>query len=218
MWAPGTATIGNMRGLIPVLSPILLSALVAAACGPQMTAAPASPTAPATATSTTSPAPTSAASTAAPSAAAESADAPKPTTAPSPPASAVECTKDEACGGADAGPPPLRAGKGVADPFATGTSHTAAKTAAPCTKDTLKQQLQKIVDACRKNSRSICGDVVLHTVAGDAGNDNVSVDFNLGTSGDTTGFSKCVVGRINTVTWACAMQGQDVHLDLGCRL
>jgi len=130
----------------------------------------------------------------------------------------VECTKDEACSGADAGPPPLRAGKG-ADPFAHKSDAAAKSAAPPCTKDTLKKQLQSIVDACRKSSRSICGDLVLHTAAGkDAGNDNVSVDFNLGTSGNTLGFSKCVVGRINSVKWECAARGDDIHLDLGCRL
>ncbi len=200
-----------MRASLPFAASLLLAPLtVAVACSPQLTARPAAPpqaapNPPGTTATAEEPAP----SQPAPASATPANAAPAP--------SAVECTKDEACGGADAGPPPLTAGKGVADPFAK-TGAPPAKHKAPCTKDTLKQQLSKIVDACRKSSRSICGDVVLHTAAGDAGNDNVSVDFNLGTSGDTMGFSKCVVSRINSVTWECAIRGQDVRLDLGCQL
>lgn len=200
---------GTMRASLPLLLPLLSAPLaLAIACGPEMTSAPLA-SAPQTAST---PAPT--ATTAAPAT-----DAPETSaTTSAPAASAVECTKDEPCdSSADAGPPPLRAGKGGAGPFVE-KHDAAAKSAAPCTKDTLKQQLQSIVDACRKSSRSICGDLVLHTTPGDAGDDNVSVDFNLGTSGNTTGFSKCVVAKINSVTWQCAAPGGDIHLDLGCRL
>ncbi len=200
-----------MRASLPIALSLLLAPLaLAVACGPQMTGQPAAGPETASsppAASAAEPAPSEPTTTSAPA-----------TPAPAEPApTAVECTKDEACSGADAGPLPLRAGKGT-DPFAH-KSDAAAKSAPPCTKDTLKKQLQSIVDACRKSSRSICGDLVLHTAAGkDAGSDNVSVDFNLGTSGDTLGFSKCVVGRINSVKWECAERGDDIHLDLGCRL
>ncbi len=194
-----------MRASLRLLLALLTAPVgLAIACGPQMTAEPPPQTA-------SNPAPAESAS-APPTKPAE----PEPPAKPAPPPSAAECTKDEACSTADAAPPPLRAGKG-ADPFAH-ASDAAAKTAAPCTADTLKKQLQGIVDACRNSSRSICGDLVLHTAAGDAGDDNVSVDFNLGTSGDTLGFSKCVVAKINSVKWECAVPGGDIHLDLGCRL
>lgn len=200
-----------MRASLPLALSLVFAPLAfAAACSPPINAQPAARPE----TASNPPSTTTSASEPAPS---EPAQSPAPTTTAEPAPSQVECTKDEACSEADAGPPPLRAGKGT-DPFAAKKSDAAAKSAPACTKDTLKKQLQGIVDACRNKSGSICGDLVLHTASGDAGKDNVSVDFNLGTSENTLGFSKCVVGKINSVRWECAMRGDDIRLDLGCKL
>lgn len=197
---------GTMRASLPLILPLLmLSFALAVACEPQMT------TQPAAAPDPTTPPPSTTAASTAEATAANTAEA--TSSSPAPP-SEPECKKDE-CGGADAAPPPLRAGKGGPAPFAAKSS---GKGPAPCTADTLKKQLSDIVNGCKKSSRSICGDLVLHTASGDAGNDNVSVDFNLGTSENTAGFSKCVVSRINSVKWECAAAGKDIRLDLGCRL
>ena len=187
-----------MRASLPLL--LIFTAL---ACGPTMTTQPAADPAPAM------PIGPSAESTAPATDSAPASAEPAATAAP-------ECRKDDCRGKPDAGPPPLRGSSG--GPGAFTDDDAGAQHEQPCKADTVEKELQAIVDACRGSSRSICGDVVVHTASGDAGADNVSADFNLGTSGDTLGFSKCVLGRINSVKWQCAERGKDIHLDLGCRL
>ncbi len=86
---------------------------------------------------------------------------------------------------------------------------------APCTADTLRARLAAIVGKCRPKAKSLCGTVKVRA-SGDASAVAVAVD--LGTTTGASEFVRCVTDQVNAVRWECATPGQDVQVDLGCKL